>query len=613
MWKLLEPGLYMLEDSCLVYAVQGPEGTVLVNAGTGLAAGHLDKVARGRISVILTHSFRDHCAGAARLSEAGAEIYAPYWEQEYLLDPDQHFRERQLWNIYDNRWDRFSPITPLPIKGWMMDYEKRILGGLEWEVIPTPGVTCGASSYVTTLNGKRLAFPGELICGPGRLSRMAPLQYNYNDLTGAVNVFLSLGRLAKAGPGLILPSLGGPIDRPEPAISRLRENLKDIKLLHPDASIGWDPDEDDVQEISPHLFRSKYASAETHFVVSDSGKVLALDYGYNGAAYLMPERYHQSNRRPLLHGIGGLKKRLGIDRIDAVLVSHYHDDHVNGIPMLQRLFGAEVWAAERFADILERPWRYDRPCLWHEPIKVARPLPFEQTVTWENVPITLKELSGHTQFAALLCLEVDGTRVVHTGDQLFFHGDDQPYGAKSRIFTNHVYRNGLDLGCYWQTLKHMENFRPELVLTGHTPPYRPDEGWYRQIQEQARNFDEVHRKLMLLGNDEAHFGAESQGGKLYPYQCHAPDGGRMEFSGWVLNPLPVKAAADIRLVGPEGWEGESAKLELGARVRGSFKLGITPPAGIRCRRQPVALELTVDDRPFGQITEALVTVGHPRF
>ena len=154
--------------------------------------------------------------------------------------------------------------------------------------------------------------------------------------------------------------------------------------------------------------------------------------------------------------------------------------------MLQRLFGTEVWAAQRFTDILERPWRYDRPCLWHEPIKVGRSLPFEEEVKWENVPITLKELSGHTQFAALLCLEVDGKRIVHTGDQLFFWGEDQPYGPRARITTNHVYKNGLDLGCYWRTLEHLKSFRPELVLTGHTTPYRPDEDWYRQIEVRAR-------------------------------------------------------------------------------------------------------------------------------
>lgn len=613
MWEEIDDSVFLFRDSCLVYAVQGPRGTVLVNAGTGRAADHLGAVARGKVTVLLTHHFRDHSDGARRLAAAGAEVLGPYWDQEYLVDPDQHFRERQIWNLYDNRWDRFSPVLPLPVAGWLMDYEKREIAGLEWEVIPTPAVTNGASSYVVTVNGKRLAFVGETICGPGRTGRLAPLQYDYNDLNGAANLARSLRRLARAEPDRILPSLGAPIADPAAAIAELRENLKGIGLLHPGANPAWEPDEDDIEEVSPHLFRSKYACAETHFIVSDSGKVLALDYGYNGAEYVSPGKHHLSNRRPFLHGIGGLKKRFGIERIDTVLISHYHDDHVNGIPMLQRLFGTEVWAARKFAGILERPERYDRPCLWHEPIRVSRALPFEEKVEWEGVPIVLKELSGHTQFAALLCLEVDGTRIVHTGDQIFFHGEDQPYGPRARIFTNHVYKNGLDLGCYRRTLKHVKDFRPELVLTGHTTPYRTDEAWYRRIEEQAKNFDEVHRKLMILGDDEAHFGAESQGGKLHPYRAHAPEGGTIEFEGWVLNPLPAGASATIRLIAPEGWTTSPVQVQLAPRERGSFKVTIAPPAGTRCRRQPVGLDLVVGDRPFGQVAEALVTVGYPRF
>jgi len=612
-WEPVADGVFLFRDSCLVYAVRGPEGTVLINAGTGRAADHLGEVAQGKVTVVLTHHFRDHSDGARRLASAGAEILGPYWEQEYLVDPEQHFRERQTWVSYDNRWDRFSPVNPLPVSGWLMDYEKRKIAGLEWEVIPTPGVTNGASSYVTTLNGRRYAFVGELICGPGRIARMAPLQYNYNDLSGASNVWRSLNRLKKANPDMILPSLGAPIADPMGAIEQLRGNLKGIELLHPGEAPGWDSDEDDIEEVLPHVFRARHSGAETHFVVSGSGKVLALDYGYNYSAYVHPNAYHMSNRRPFLHGIGGLKKRFGTDRIDAVLISHYHDDHINGIPLLQRLYGTEVWAAEKFADILERPWRYDRPCLWPEPIKVARSIAFEQRIEWEGVPIVLKEMSGHTQFSALLCLEVDGTRIVHTGDQLFFWGEGSPYGPKARIHSNHVYKNGLDLGCYWQTVKHMRDFKPELVLTGHTHPYRPDAEWYRRIEDLARNFDEVHRKLMILGDSEAHFGAESQGGKLLPYRAHRAEADLIEFEGWVLNPLPTRQEAVVRIVGPEGWKGDPVALELGPRERKDIRLSVTPPPGTRCRRQPVALDLVVGDRPFGQVTEALVTIGFPRF
>ena len=47
--------------------------------------------------------FRDHTEGARALQAAGARVVAPYWEEEYFVDPEQHFRERQIWNSYADR------------------------------------------------------------------------------------------------------------------------------------------------------------------------------------------------------------------------------------------------------------------------------------------------------------------------------------------------------------------------------------------------------------------------------------------------------------------------------------------------------------------------------
>src|SRR5579883_3160333 len=95
-----------------------------------------------------------------------------------------------------------------------------------------------------------------------------------------------------------------------------------------------------LQRITDHVWLDRHSVANTWYLISESGKALAIDYGYHKAtvdawpAYAKPER-----RRALLHGLDGLKRQFGIDRIDAVLVSHFHDDHVAGIPVLQRQYG----------------------------------------------------------------------------------------------------------------------------------------------------------------------------------------------------------------------------------------------------------------------------------
>jgi glyoxylase-like metal-dependent hydrolase (beta-lactamase superfamily II) len=475
-------------------------------------------------------------------------------------------------------------------------------------------MTNGASSYVVTLGNRRLGFVGEVICGGGKTTRLAPLQYNYNDFTGALNLYHAANRLGAAQADRLFPSLDDPVDHPAQAIERFKINWRRLdEIQHGAVGPMRDPDEDDIEEVLPHLYRSKYAVAETHFVISESGKALAIDYGYNTASYFSPQKQHLSNRRPLLHGLSGLKKRLGIDRIDTVLVSHFHDDHINGIPLLQRLFNSKVWAGKEFSDLLERPTRYDRPCLWHEPIPVANYLPNGQTIHWENIPITLYPMSGHTRFATMICMEVDDTRVVHTGDQIFFRGDDgMGYKPGAQLFTNHVYKNGLDLGCYKKTLADLRAFKPELVITGHPRPYRTSPEWDAAIETEAQAFDDVHQTLMLLDDGAVHFGVESQGGKLKPYRAHVAAGEAVAFEGWVLNPFATTQTARITLLGPPGWRGQTLELVLAPREKQDICISITP-LNVPCRRQPVGLDLTVGDRPFGQVAEALVTVGGARF
>ncbi len=159
----------------------------------------------------------------------------------------------------------------------------------------------------------------------------------------------------------------------------------------------------------------------------------------------------------------------------------------------------------------------------------------------------------------------------------------------------------------------LKRFQPELVITGHTRPYRTSSEWYDEISRAAEAFDDVHHTLMLLDDDDAHFGAESQGGKLVPYRAHVPEGGPVEFSGWVLNPFPTEQPARMHLVGPEGWQSETMTISLGPREQKEIHLVLHVPGDTRCRRQPVGLNLTVGGRPFGQVAEALVTVGMPRW
>ncbi|MHC4294505.1 MAG: MBL fold metallo-hydrolase, partial [Planctomycetota bacterium] len=187
-WKQVLDGVWMFEDSCNVYAVKGPDGIVAINAGTGKWLDYTDELPAKVVAVLCTHFFRDHSAGAVKAAAKGIEIHAPYWEQEHFADPLGHFQRRETFIIYDNLWDLYAPITPIPVTGWLQDWDKPKFAGLEFQVVPTVGVTMGAITLMCEVDQKRIAFCGELIHSYGKMARIAPLQYNYNDLTGAVNV-----------------------------------------------------------------------------------------------------------------------------------------------------------------------------------------------------------------------------------------------------------------------------------------------------------------------------------------------------------------------------------------------------------------------------------------
>jgi glyoxylase-like metal-dependent hydrolase (beta-lactamase superfamily II) len=363
-----------------------------------------------------------------------------------------------------------------------------------------------------------------------------------------------------------------------------------------------------LRQVSEHLFQLNFAESSTYILVSDSGKAMAIDSGYRrhtptGASYPFPR-----NRRSSIHAVEALRHQTGIQSFDVVLVSHFHDDHVNGIPLLQRLHGTRCWAGENFAPILADPVAYSFPCTWPERIAVEA-IPLHAPITWEEYELTLYPMSGHTRWSTLIQFQVDGLVAMVTGDQYFFLGFDDP--GKAASMHNHVYRNGARLESFVESNRVMQEVRPDLILPGHGPAYRSTHQLFQRIEEYERTYRELHTRLMPLSEDDVHFDVDSRAAFIVPYRVLAEEARTLRFRVVVRNPFNHEAAANVRLVSDDGWNGPPTEVRMAARAERTVDLNITPPDGVRCRRKPVALELVVDKRPFGQVAEALVTIGHP--
>jgi hypothetical protein len=286
--------------------------------------------------------------------------------------------------------------------------------------------------------------------------------------------------------------------------------------------------------------------------------------------------------------------------------------------LLQRLYGTECWASEVFADLLEHPEAHCFPCNWAHASKVNRRLALDDVVEWEGYRFHFGPMNGHTRFSALIGFEADGIRYAHTGDQYFFQpgqdgrGKPEPGGwAGMRMFENHVYRNGALLDGFALSAEWMLKWRPDIVLTGHAEPMHTDEAFFQIIEEWGREYAEMHRRSMALADDQPHFNIDSWGGWIWPYRTHLSEPGPVEVTVTIRNPWPHEAKLELELQGPPGWTGSTAGVTAGPRAEISVPMAITPDG--MCRRQPFAVDLVADGRPFGQVAEGLVTVGGEYF
>ena len=614
-WQQVLPDIFLFRDSCNVYAVHGPDGIVIIDAGSGRWLDHIDQLPGRPVALLCTHYFRDHSVGAIKAAQLPLAVYVPEGEHAIFTDPAQHFRQRESYIIYDNLWDQFVPIEPVSGAKPFQDYTRQTLAGLEIEAVPLPGATLTQTGYAITLpnEGRQIVFCGEAIHSPGRLARIAPLQYNYNDIAGAVNCFYAAKVLRQRGPDALLPSLGDPIlSNVDSALGQLDQTLRSLTATFGRGEINviHQSDRPPLTEVTEHVHLSTHSNARSWFLIGASGKVMTIDYGYNMACSIGPKYAKPDRRRALLHGLDGLKQQFDTDRIDVALLSHFHDDHVCGVPVLQRLFGTECWACDTFAHLIAEPQAHRFPCNWPLPIRVDRTLPIDQTVTWEQFTFCFAPMSGHTRFASLIGFEADGKRFAHTGDQYFFRNGTKNFKA-NQISPNHVYRNGALLDGVAQSARWMLKWRPDIVLTGHTDAIHTDEDYFRLIDEWTQQYEELHRKAMVLGDDETHFNLDSWGGWIWPYRTHLKKPGPATVTVTVRNPFPRPATMALQLIGPEGWRGTSATIEADARSEVSCQMQITPDGP--CRRQPFVVALDANDTPFGQVAEAMMTVGGSAF
>jgi glyoxylase-like metal-dependent hydrolase (beta-lactamase superfamily II) len=597
--RCLSENVFCFEDTCKVYLLRTGRQAIAIDFGSGDVLEELSSLGVDRISdVLVTHHHRDQVQGLKRAVEAGVRIWVPANEQDLFNQVDAHWQARAIANNYNNRQDRFSLLNEVPVSGSLDDYSSFVRDGINVQVIPTPGHTVGSITLLAEIDAQRLAFCGDLIAGPGKLWSLAATQWTYNGAEGAWATIASLLDLKDRRPERLLPSHGEVMNHPDQAIDSLVGRLERLLELRREPGNVAELREEPYEQVTPHLLRNRTSHSVSYVLISKTGKAMLIDFGYDFIRGLAAGT-DRASRRPWLYTIERLKGKYGISQLEAIIPTHYHDDHVAGCNLLRQVEGTQVWAAENMADVLERPEQYDLPCLWYEPIPVDRRLPTGKPIAWEEYELTLHEQPGHTRYAVAIETTVGGKHVLFIGDQM---------GHADGLGLNYVYAGGFESGDYVRSAELYQRVRPDLLLTGHWEPIASELSLLEEICRRSEALDALHRDLLPVEDLDL----ESHGpiAEVHPYRVQATAGRAFELTIEIRNPAPVAQEILLELALPSGWLAEPGKQQvfLTCGARATLGFSVIAPAGTNLVRARIGVDMSVGTRRLGQVVEALVDV-----
>lgn len=609
--RRISENLFVLEDTCNVYVIRSGGRGLAIDFGSGAILQHLPELGISSLDWILhTHHHRDQAQGDSLAVERRIPIAVPIQEREYFDDVERFWQNRRIFELYYVRNDFFSLTKNVPVSAVLHDYETFQWKGHDFFIQPTPGHTPGSITLITNIDGRKVAFSGDLMQSAGKVQTLYDLQYFYGEHEGADLSAYSLTELKKHHIETLCPSHGDVSDNPEPGMHELIEKLSGWFAYWKSWSGSLDHK---GRQLTQHVIAHYQTMSSFYTVISDTGKALLIDYGLPGwnAFYTFRDSTTTYNRlRFLEHSIADMRAQYGLKSVEVAIASHMHDDHLGGFPYLSRRYGTKLWIFENFADIVSNPRGRNLGCTLGEALQVDRVIQNRETFRWEEFEFTAVHSPGHTDYQMALFSTIDGVKIGFTGDA-FFHDADRPFEIRHNL----IFRNRVNVGDHLKSIDNLLEFRPQILCPGHGEPFLLDMNMVADFRTKVMKQDEFCRSL--IADPDTDVGMDPSAIEIFPYQSLVTPGESCHYELRARNHRKRAVALKIRLILPDGWTSQPAitTLNVAALSEGRSPVEIKVPHITRTpqHRIAIAADVLVDGRYLGQIAEAVVeiqNVGH---
>jgi glyoxylase-like metal-dependent hydrolase (beta-lactamase superfamily II) len=581
---------------------------MLIDFGPGETMDALRKDGVGSVDLVaFTHHHRDQGCGAWRAREDGARIGVPEGErwlfdgvETYWADPANR------WHLYGFHPHHLTLAEPLEVDDTYADGDVITWGEAEISVISTPGHTDGSISYVVDVDGSRTAFCGDLIYDGGRIWDVHSLQKgkgttDYHGFMGSRDeVADSLRRLQGAEVDRLVPSHGPIVEEPGKAIDLLTERLNacydayastsSLRYYFPQLFEGYESGDGILPigrtlEVPPFLRHI----GTTWLLISSDGASFAMDCG----------------DAKVLDELREMEARGEIRGVEALWITHYHDDHVDTVPEAKRELGCQVIAEDHVADVVEEPGSWRLPCISPAQVDVDRRTKDGESWEWHEFRMTSLHLPGQTLYSGGLLVEGRGRRMLFSGDSFTPGGIDDHCCGNRNIM-------GKGIG-YDRCLAALERTVPDIVFNSHV-----NVGFRFGHEDLALIGRNLQRRLDLFRGllpwDDPNYGIDENWARCFPYEQTARAGEAATTYIVVTNHSQGARKTSTRLHLPSRWSGPRVTpwvTGVLAPGRESFlRVRFDVPHSLLPGRYILPVDLDLGGLYLPQLAETVVEVVH---